>query len=645
MKDNIQRNCIIVLGMHRSGTSAIAGVLKLLGVNLGRNLLPPNEFNQKGFFENIEILNLNNNILDVLSSQWDDQLSLPDNWLQQEKLTDFKPQAVEIIASEFQESSLIGIKDPRMCLLITFWQDVLRDLGMRVCYIIIVRNPVEVAQSLEKRDNFSREKTEVLWMNAMLSAERHSRGYPRIFISFDQLLNRTEKTIEEISGKLSLRLSKHFNENAGSIHAFLEPSLKHYNLFSRVDSSLMPLTVTMYKYFQKLSALGCADDHDILQHIDVLREKYYKLSNLFYNKDLLTQIRTYYQCKPTSHHAQLFIDTGTGFSEKNSIKKDVSGMEQHMEFDLSDYRNINKLRFDPLNEKVALKLRQIRIVKKNSSINEMLDCSANALFRKNGLMIFDSQDPQIFIHSGDFAEAKSVIFEIDYIAWGLEVYHYIAEEKTALMNAKNAELACKAQELAGKIEELASLNEKIEVLSGLLKSREAALHEKDSTIASLNEKIEELAELFESQEAALLGKSEQLAILNEKTEGLSGLLESREAALGGKSEELASLRGQLEDLVVLIKGQKEETGAALAKIIKMLSQRAEKLNNELQKQKATISDLNSEIKICLYQQQQLGGQCRDKDAYINILENSLSLKLGRRAGKIIAAPARFFFRH
>ncbi|MBE9481821.1 MAG: sulfotransferase family protein, partial [Bacteroidetes bacterium] len=65
------QKCIFILGMHRSGTSAITGVLKILGVNLGSSLMPPLEDNPKGYFENLNVFKVNEEILGSINSSWD----------------------------------------------------------------------------------------------------------------------------------------------------------------------------------------------------------------------------------------------------------------------------------------------------------------------------------------------------------------------------------------------------------------------------------------------------------------------------------------------------------------------------------------------------------------------------------------------
>ncbi|HLA78133.1 MAG TPA: sulfotransferase family protein, partial [Vicinamibacteria bacterium] len=73
---------VVVLGMHRSGTSALTGLLGLLGVELGSNLHPANEFNQAGYFEHLDLLDVHERLFRALGSSWDDPRPLPLGWPQ-----------------------------------------------------------------------------------------------------------------------------------------------------------------------------------------------------------------------------------------------------------------------------------------------------------------------------------------------------------------------------------------------------------------------------------------------------------------------------------------------------------------------------------------------------------------------------------
>lgn len=140
-------NSVFVLGMHRSGTSALAGALSRLGINfatpddeLHRSLDNPN-----GFFERTSILNFSDTLLSAQPWAWDKVDLRP---LNTEKISAHINEA-RCIVDELSNDGAVGIKDPRSCLLMPFWRRALLD---RFEAVVITRDPAEVAWSLHVRD-------------------------------------------------------------------------------------------------------------------------------------------------------------------------------------------------------------------------------------------------------------------------------------------------------------------------------------------------------------------------------------------------------------------------------------------------------------------------------------------------------------
>jgi len=184
-----QPEAIVVLGMHRSGTSVIARLLNLAGVNLGRELFQAQVgVNEKGFWENNAVVDINDDILLSAGSSWDDWFALPDKPGSEESYNYFLAQASHFIHSEFGKSSLWGIKDPRLCRLLPFWKEVIIPVVSTLVFVLPVRHPAEVVDSLVRRDGFSQDKALLLWLRHVLAAERGTRNVPRIFCLFDDIL-------------------------------------------------------------------------------------------------------------------------------------------------------------------------------------------------------------------------------------------------------------------------------------------------------------------------------------------------------------------------------------------------------------------------------------------------------------------------
>ncbi|MFA7084219.1 MAG: hypothetical protein WC141_06780 [Arcobacteraceae bacterium] len=217
------KNALIILGMHRSGTSALMGALKLSGVDLGKDLMGETADNAKGYFENKKIVDFNEDLLDLLQHRWNDVFLIDTNKLKElSENESLEQKAISIIKHEFETSSLIGIKDPRMCILFPFWSDILQTMGYTVNVILPHRDPVEIAKSLEKRNDFTIEFSLLLWAKHALYAEKYSRNFQRIFISYHDLLESPEKQIKNIYSAFLLPLSEN---GLVALNSFIDKNL------------------------------------------------------------------------------------------------------------------------------------------------------------------------------------------------------------------------------------------------------------------------------------------------------------------------------------------------------------------------------------------------------------------------------------
>lgn len=141
-----------MLGMHRSGTSACTRVLNLLGCALSDNLLGAVEGNESGHWEPFEVVTLNDKILESAGSSHDDWGPLNAAWRQSAIRAQMVSRAREIITDHTNIGPLFAIKDPRICRLADVWLEAATDAGVDPLVLLMLRNPVEVASSLEARD-------------------------------------------------------------------------------------------------------------------------------------------------------------------------------------------------------------------------------------------------------------------------------------------------------------------------------------------------------------------------------------------------------------------------------------------------------------------------------------------------------------
>ena len=222
------KNCLVVLGMHRSGTSAFTGILDILGLNLGAKMLETQPDNPKGFFENKYVVLANDCILDTLNTTWDDTLPMPGDWLKRFKDTQLERDIRQFLRKEMAEHQLSALKDPRLSRLLPIWLPIFAAENIRPHFAIVIRNPLEIADSLSKRNGFSTEKSLVLWMQYMLDAETYTRHHPRGFVRYESLLADPIESVTKAFHAAELRLPEQAEDTTDALVHFLDHGMRHH---------------------------------------------------------------------------------------------------------------------------------------------------------------------------------------------------------------------------------------------------------------------------------------------------------------------------------------------------------------------------------------------------------------------------------
>lgn len=254
---------VIILGMHRSGTSATTGMLRCLGVTLGKELYRGHaHVNAKGYFEHSNIADANEEALLAINSSWDDFLPKQDNWWQNTALKLYEKKIKRNIRKDFSQSAVWAIKDPRVCRLIPWWLDILANENVDAKYLIVIRPPHEVYLSLERRDGFSLEKSYLLWALHYLDAEYWTRGLPRTFVTFDNLINNPVTVFSDIENKLDLKFPISPNDAAESLSRFISKDLIHHNNQApnpNMDSKSVKLATDLYNELREATGTNKSD--------------------------------------------------------------------------------------------------------------------------------------------------------------------------------------------------------------------------------------------------------------------------------------------------------------------------------------------------------------------------------------------------
>jgi hypothetical protein len=265
------RRVLIVLGMHRSGTSATTGALQCLGVNLGAKLYAGHQgINPKGYFEHSEVADLNDEVLLAMGSSWDDILDKPADWWRSKVLVPYSAALKQILLRDTSETSWFAIKDPRTCRLLPWWLAVLKEAGVEPVFLFAVRQPAEVYRSLEKRDGFSSEKAYLLWCLHYMEAEYWSRGHPRAALEFGAFLDTPADEMQRVEDALGIRFPRSVALARDELSAFVNQSLRHHASATTRDApQLEALAAEVFDALDTARTSGSIDE----RRMDQLRDR------------------------------------------------------------------------------------------------------------------------------------------------------------------------------------------------------------------------------------------------------------------------------------------------------------------------------------------------------------------------------------
>lgn len=218
---------LLVLGSHRSGTSALAGTLGLLGATLPRNLSGPTAANEKGHFEPRDIANEHDALFRHLETAWSDWAPFPEAWYSTAECNECIERLATIFRENYGDADIAVLKEPRINRLVPLWERVLSKLNITPLVIIINRNPFEVAESLAARDGWSLPEALLVWLRNQLDAEFSTRAMKRVFVDYDGLIADWQAVVEKIEKGLGIALPQRTASVRSSIEGFLTISLRH----------------------------------------------------------------------------------------------------------------------------------------------------------------------------------------------------------------------------------------------------------------------------------------------------------------------------------------------------------------------------------------------------------------------------------
>jgi len=248
----VTRRVILVLGMARSGTSALTRTLGLCGAELPKSTHSVTDPIRGTHWEPDLIVDVHDReLLEPKGRRWHDVGWLAHSWFQSEEAAVIKHRLAAAYREEFGAAPLTVVKDPRICRLLPLWLPIVRELPAEPYAVIIVRNPVEVAASLAKEGNrFSFRKVQLLWLRHFLEAERDTRNVPRCFVSYENLLSDWRAVIGHINRELGLDLRPATKPAEDEIVRFVSRDVKRHHVSDEAFAARTDVPVEVKDVYQ-----------------------------------------------------------------------------------------------------------------------------------------------------------------------------------------------------------------------------------------------------------------------------------------------------------------------------------------------------------------------------------------------------------
>ena len=228
--------------MHRSGTSALAGALQSMGYEVGPDddVMPADLGNPEGYFELLSVVRANDDLLAHFGGRWDNPPELTPDWTHDEAATAFVAAGRVMIEALFENDHYL-LKDPRISLLLPLWRQITND---RDCAVVIVRDPLEVAASLSRRNDLPTLTGLALWAAYNRATLRDLQGARVHVCSYADLIEKPEEVLTDIVQSLRAWGEVSSDVDLSSAVGSIRPELRRNTVNAAPSAETRPLEIT-----------------------------------------------------------------------------------------------------------------------------------------------------------------------------------------------------------------------------------------------------------------------------------------------------------------------------------------------------------------------------------------------------------------
>ncbi len=249
--------------------------------------MPATEANAKGHWEHEEIVRAHDGLLASLGSWWDDDEPLPSDWVDREITREVRSQLLAILERDFAQISIFGLKDPRLCRLLPLWFPIFQTLGIDPHFVLMVRHPWEVAESLAQRDGIEHPKSYLLWLDHVVQAESATRGSKRSFVRYEEMVDDPIATLDALREQLGVDLRAPAQVET-PLREFLDPSLRHHQFsVKKADKLTRAVPQLALDFFE--TVWSASTSREISEKLAPLTSEFIRGRELFLSRTIRTK--------------------------------------------------------------------------------------------------------------------------------------------------------------------------------------------------------------------------------------------------------------------------------------------------------------------------------------------------------------------
>ena len=474
--------------MHRSGTSAVTRVLASLGCDLPNTLMEADPNNAMGYWESTEIADLNNAILVSAGSSWDDWEAFNPEWYASLIAEDFHERARSVLTSEFGDSRLFVLKDPRICRLLRFWKEAFDRMGVVPVVALPTRNPLEVAASLQARDMIDPSIGVLLWLRNVLDAEASSRGLPRAFTRYEDVLDNWKGLAIRLGSELEVTWPRRSTVADLEIESFIASSIRHHvHDDARVhdDPMVSRWVKTAFKIFNRWARGN-------VQRTDA---------------GTLDSIRL------------AFNDSGPNFGRPVAIGRQATQRNREYE------AQIHALDRTALSLEQAVVGRDRQIADLDKAIRERDERVADRDGQLDSVgQLLSERDRQVADRDSELASVSQLLSERD-----------------RQITDRDSELASMSQLLSERDRQIADRDSELASMSQLLSERDRQIADRDSELASMSQLLSERDRQIADRDSQLASMSQLLSERDRQVADRDTQIESLQSTVAERDARIESL--------------------------------------------------------------------------------------------------------